>query len=301
MMNDPGRSGSGRPARHLLRGLLLAIPLIVAVRVQAKPDPDQPTPQRAMCALLKACQLSYQASTCTEALSEPVKSVTYDSSYCGWVRGFERRGIVPDGKLTYEVYRYMGTKYRVHYAVADTLDVPFQALDHLIENIPVTAKLINQFRGTAYTAEYPNPADSSFFKGSNGGNLTGQATLVWARPDHRERIFYGVGRVKVLSWAMRGNVIIEMKAWPHPGDPRRSIYTLRFTMFPVSGFINSVMNLGVFRSVALGRIQDILTDIRMASEAYATKQSPRTKVVYTPAELRALAEFERLYLEGRAP
>lgn len=291
----------GQVARSSIRGLLLGLSLLVVGTAQAKPDPDQPTPQRAMCALLKACQLSYQASTCTEALSEPVKSVTYDSTYCGWVRGFERRGIVPDGKLTYELYRYMGTKYRVHYAVADTLDVPFAALDHLVGNIPLTAKLINQFRGTEYTAEYPNPGDSTFFRGSNGGNLTGQATLVWARPDHRERIYYGVGRVKVLSWAMRGNVIIEMKAWPHAADPRRSVYTLRFTMFPVSGFINSVMNLGVFRSVALGKIQDILTDIRLASVAYATKQPPKTKVAYSPAELRALAEFERLYLEGSAP
>lgn len=296
----PGRFDGGFHALGLLRGAMACVASL-AVAVQAAPDPDQPTPQRAMCALLKACQLSYQSPTCTEALSEPVKSVTYDSNYCGWVRGFERRGIVPDGKLTYEVYRYMGTKYRVHYAVADTLDVPFGALDHLIGNIPVTAKLINQYRGTTYTAEYPNVSDSSFFKGSNGSNLTGQATVVWARPDHRERIFYGVGRVKVLSWAMRGNVIIEMKAWPHAADPRRSVYTLRFTMFPVSGFINSVMNLGVFRSVALGKIQDILTDIRLASEAYATKQPPKTKVDYTPGELRALAEFERLYLEGRAP
>jgi len=275
--------------------LALSMPLLAA------PDADQPSPQRAMCALLNACHLTYQASTCTEALSEPVKSVVYDSAYCGWVRGFERRGIVPDGKTTYEMYRYMGTKYHVTYVVHDTVPVPFGALDHLISNIPLTAKLINQYRGTEYTAEYPNPGDSLFFRGSNGGNLTGQANQVWAREDRRERIFYGIGRVKVMSWAMRGNVIIEMKAWPDAADPRRSLYTLRFTMFPVNGFINSIMNLGIFRSVALGKIEDILTDIRLASAAYATKQPPKKVVVYSPAETQSLATFERLYRDGLQP
>lgn len=283
-----------------LRSLLIALLAFAAV-VPAAPDPDQPSPQRAMCGLLKACQLTYQSPTCTEALSEPVKSVSFDSTYCGWVRSLEKRGIVPDGKVTYEMYRYMGTKYRVTYMLADTVPVPFEALDHLVGNIPTTAKLINQYRGTAYTAEYPNPSDSTMFRGSNGGNLTGQATQVYAREDHRERIYYGIGKVKVLSWALKGNVIIELKAWPDATDPRKSCYRIRCTMFPVSGLINSIMNLGVFRSVALGKIEDILDDIRLASEAYAKGDPPKKEVVYSPLEQQALNRFQELYKAGLAP
>lgn len=276
----------------------LALLLAAALAVSAAPDPDQPSPQRAMCGLLKACKLSYQSPTCTEALSEPVKSVVFDSSYCGWVRGFEKRGVVPDGKVTYEMYRYMGTKYRVTYMVADTVPVPFEALDHLISNVPVTAKLINQYRGTDYSAEYPILSDSNAFRGSNGGNLTGQATQVYARADHRERIYYGIGRVKVLSWSLKGNVIIELKAWPDAADPRRSCYRLRCTMFPVNGLINSILNMGMFRSVALGKIEDILDDIRLASEAYAKGEKPKKQVVFSPLEQRALDRFQQLYKDG---
>lgn len=279
----------------------LAFLLAAALSIQAAPDADQPSPQRAMCGLLKACSLAYQSPTCTEALSEPVKSVVFDSAYCGWVRGFERRGIVPDGKIGYEMYRFMGSKYRVTYMVADTVPVPFEALDHLISNIPMTAKLINQYRGTEYSAEYPILSDSNNFRGSNGGNLTGNATQMYVREDHRERIYYGVGRVKLLSWSLRGNVIIELKAWPDATDPRRSSYRLRCTMFPVNGFINSILNMGMFRSVALGKIEDILADIRLASEAYAKGEKPRKDVVFTPLEQRALERFQQLYRDGRKP
>lgn len=279
----------------------LAILLAAALLVPAAPDSDQPSPQRAMCGLLKACGLTYQSPTCTEALSEPVKSVAFDSTYCGWVRSFEKRGIVPDGKVTYEMYRFMGTKYRVTYLVADTIPVPFEALDHLVMNIPTTAKLINQYRGTSYTAEYPVPSDSTVFRGSNGGNLTGQATQVYARDDHRERIYYGIGRVKVLSWAMKGNVIIELKAWPDASDPRKSVYRMRCTMFPVNGLINSIMNMGVFRSVALGKIEDILEDIRLSSEAYARGDKPKKDVVFSPLEQAALERFQQLYKAGSTP
>ena len=283
---------------HLRR--VLTFVLAVAFVASAAPDADQPSPQRAMCALLKGCGLSYQSPTCTEALSDPPKSVTYDSAYCGWVRSLEKRGVVPDNKVTYEMYRWMGTKYRVTYMVADTVPVPFDALDHLIQNIPMTAKLINQYRGTDYSAEYPNPSDSLMFRGTNGGNLTGQATQVYAREDHRDRIYYGIGRVKILSWGMKGNVIIELKAWPDASDPRRSSYRMRCTMFPVNGLINSIMNMGVFRSVALGKIEDMLGDIQQAAQDYAAGKPPKKNVVYTPLEQRALDRFQQLYKAGIA-
>jgi len=292
------------PAPRRILSIVAAVALVMLLGhspAAAKPDPDQPSPQRAVCALLKGCSLAYETSTCTEALSETPKGMTYDSAWCGWVRGFEKRGIVPEGRIPYEMYRYMGSKYHITYRAADTISIPYAALDHLFQNVPMTAKLINQYRASNYSADYPKPADSTMFNASNGSNLTGQAWQVWIRDDHRERIYYGIGRAKILSWALKGNVIIEMKAWPSATDPRRSVYSLRFTMFPVSGLINSIMNMGIFRSVALGKIEDILTDIRLASEAYAAKEAPKANVVYTPLEAKALERFEQLYREGSKP
>jgi hypothetical protein len=258
--------------------------------IQALPDPDQPSPQRAYCNLMRSCKLQDPTASCTEATSAPVAGVELDQSYCGWVRGFARRGIHPITPDAMEMYRYMGSKYHVMYVVADTVPVPMAALDYLMSNVPLAAKLINSYRGTKYAAEYPYPRDSAYFKGSNGRNLSGTARQLWIRDDHRERVYWGQGKVTVLRWKLIGNVVIEYRAW----------YSLRFTMFPANAFVNSIMNMGLFKSVAIGKIQEILNDVMQASEAYATGIPPTNPASYTAAEQKALGEFERLFKAGRA-
>lgn len=284
--------------RSVPRNLALAL-VLFAQGASAKMDPDQPTPHRAYCNLVRTCKLQDKTASCTEATSAPVKGVELDQNYCGWVRGFARRGIHPTSPEAVDMYRYMGSKYHVMYVVADTVPVPLAALDHLMANIPVAAKLINSYRGTKYTAEYPNVRDSLAFKGSNGRNLSGQARQLWIREDHRERVYWGQGRVSILKWRLVGNVVIEFRAWPAgPGSPN-TCYSLRFTMFPANAFVNTIMNMGMFKSVAIGKIQEILDDVMQASQAYALGKPPMVKATYTSGEKRALAEFERLYKAGQ--
>lgn len=281
-----------------LRRLVLLVSFLGGVS-WASPDPDQPSPQRAYCNLMRTCKLSDPTATCTEATSAPVPGVDLDPSYCGWVRGFARRGILPVTPDAMDMYRYMGSKYHVMYVVADTVPVPMAALDFLMSNIPLAAKLINSYRGTKYSAEYPHPGDSSRFKGSNGRNLSGTAGQLWIRDDHRERVYWGQGKVSVLRWKLVGNVVIEFRAWPpSPGSPL-TCYSLRFTMFPANAFVNGIMNMGLFKSVAIGKIQEILNDVMLASQSYALGTAPLAKVVYTTGEQKALKEFERLFKEGR--
>ena len=259
------------------------------------PDPDQPSPQRAYCRLIKQCQIPDKTMACTEALSAPISGVDHDQLYCGWVRGFARRGIFPATQESREMWQFMGSKYHVMYVVADTVPMPAPALDLLMRNIPLAAKLINSYRGTAYSAEYPIANDSLFFHGSNGRSLQGQARQLWIREDHRERVYWGQGRVHVLQWSLVGNVIIEFRSWPPANSPSRTCYSIRFTMFPANSMINAVMNMGMFRSVAIGKIQEILGDILQASQAYAAGKPPSAPVKYTPAETQILHEFEGLY------
>jgi hypothetical protein len=282
-----------RPFRTLM-GLLAAAALLPPT-VWGSPDPDQPTPQRAYCRLIKQCQVPDKTMACTEALSAPIGGVDHDQLYCGWVRGFARRGIFPTTQESREMWQFMGSKYHVMYVVADTVPMPAPALDLLMRNIPLAAKLINSYRGTAYSAEYPIANDSLFFHGNNGKSLQGQARQLWLREDHRERVYWGQGRVHVLQWSLVGNVIIEFRSWPPANSPSRTCYSIRFTMFPANSMINAVMNMGMFRSVAIGKIQEILGDILQASQAYAAGKPPSAPVKYTPAETLILHEFEGLY------
>lgn len=281
----------------LVRSLVapLALAALLPLSAWGTPDPEQPTPQRAYCRLIKECQVPDKTAACTEALSAP-NGVDHDQLYCGWVHGFTRRGIYPSSLESREMWQFMGSKYHVMYVVADTVPMAAPALDLLMRNIPLAAKLINSYRGTAYTAEYPNIQDSLFFHGTNGKSLQGQARQLWIREDHRERVFWGQGRVQVLSWKLVGNVIIEFRSWPPAGSSaNRTCYSIRFTMFPANSVINAVMNMGMFRSVAIGKIQEILADILQASQAYAAGKPPTAPVKYTPAETQILREFERLY------
>lgn len=282
------------PIRSLVA--LLAMTALLPLSASATPDPEQPTPQRAYCRLIKECQIPDKTAACTEALSAPNAGVDHDQLYCGWVRGFARRGIYPSSLETREMWQFMGSKYHVMYVIADTVPMPAAALDLLMRNIPLAAKLINSYQGTAYTAEYPNLHDSLFFHGSNGKSLQGQARQIWMREDHRERVYWGQGRVRVLDWSLVGNVIIEFRSWPATDSPtNRTCYSIRFTMFPANSVINAVMNMGMFRSVAIGKIQEILGDILHASQAYAAGKQPTAPVKYTPAETKILHEFEGLY------
>jgi hypothetical protein len=61
------------------------------------------------------------------------------------------------------------------------------------------------------------------------------------------------------------------------------------------------MNMGMFRSIAIGKIQKILGDILEASQAYAAKKPPVAAAQYTPVEKLKLQEFERLYKATETP
>lgn len=281
------------PLRHLVA--LLAVAALLPLSASGSPDPEQPSPQRAYCRLIKQCQVPDKTMACTEALSAPIPGVDHDQLYCGWVRGFARRGIFPTTQESREMWQFMGSKYHIMYVVADTVPMPMPALDLLMRNIPLAAKLINSYRGTAYSAEYPLAGDSLFFHGSNGRSLQGQARQLWIREDHRERVYWGQGRVHVLHWSLVGNVIIEFRSWPPANSTERTCYSIRFTMFPANSVIDAVMNMGMFRSVATAKIQEILNDILLASQAYAAGKPPTSPVKYTPAETKVLHEFERLY------
>ena len=249
--------------------------------------------RRTLCNALRACRIPGEGARCTDAESAPIDDIDLDENYCSWVRTFSRRGIHPGTPATNELYRRMGNKYHIMYVMHDTIPVPVKALDFLVRNVPLTCKLINSYQKTDYSAEFLSSRDSSVFSGSNGKNLTGSARQVWVGPEGMERVYYGEGRTSILTWKMRGDVIIELRYWPR--NRHSCNYSARFTMFPANGFIHSVMSMGLFKNTAIDKIDEVLSDISRAANAYAAGKPPKKPQTYSPAEMDALQRFNALF------
>lgn len=108
-----------------------------------------------------------------------------------------------------------------------------------------------------------------------------------------ERVYYGEGRTSILTWKMRGDVIIELRYWPR--NRHSCNYSARFTMFPANGFIHSVMSMGLFKNTAIDKIDEVLSDISRAANAYAAGKPPKKPQTYSPAEMDALQRFNALF------
>jgi len=280
----------------IARGLTLA--LLLALGAQAADDAAAKAleKRRTLCNLLHSCRIPAEAARCTEAESAPIDGTELDENYCSWVRTFAKKGILPGNAVNNELYRRMGSPFHIMYVMHDTIPVPVKALDHLVANIPLTCKLINSYQKTSYAANYPYGADSTFFSATNGKNLTGTAKQVWAGSGGMERVYYGDGKVSILTWKMRGDVIVELRYWPRSATSCN--YSARFTMFPVNGFINSVMSMGLFKNTAIDKIQEVLTDISRSANSYAKGKPAKVPQQYSPAELESLKRFDALFKSG---
>jgi hypothetical protein len=279
----------------IARGLALLVLASLSVRA-ADDSASIALKRRTLCNALHTCRIPGEGARCTEAESAPLEGTVLDENYCSWVRTFAKKGILPGTYATNELYRRMGSEYHIMYVMHDTVPVPVKALDFLVGNVPLTCKLINAYQKTSYEAHFASTWDSSYFSGTNGRNLTGNAKQVWAGSGGMERVYYGDGKVSILTWKMRGDVIVELRYWPR--NATSCNYSARFTMFPVNGFINSVMNMGIFKSTAIDKIQEVLSDISQAANAYALGKPPKQPQVYTPAELQALKRFGELFKAG---
>ncbi len=271
------------------RGIGLLLTLAVAAQSFAAAPAEK---RRMLCNTIHTCRIPGEGAHCTEAESAPIDGTVLDENYCSWVRSFSRRGIHPGTYNNNELYQRMGNRYHIMYVMHDTIPVPVKALDYLVRNVPLTCKLINSYQKSNYAASFVN-GDPSTFTGTNNKNLTGTARQVWKNANGTDHVYYGVGHTHILTWRMKGDVIVELRYWPR--NHRSCHYSARFTMFPENGFINSVMNMGIFRRTAIDKIDEVLSDISRAANAYAAGKPAKYPQVYTPEEQKQLEEFNALF------
>jgi hypothetical protein len=245
---------------------LYAQSLSVTPPDQGKPKTMEITPAlRDYCKLLYACGLKVPSGACPapRELGTPAPFGP-TSERCVEAKELEARGLRADHpEYGFRLYRFLGFEYRVVYAIPDTLPISRARFEYLLGDIPLAARLVAHYRNTPYEAQYTN-LQRTHFKGSKGPRLRGEARLISGGFPEGRLIYIGSGVAEVAFWTLVGPAMMDFRYHAVPATAKvgeRVAYDLKVVVFPGNGVINSIMNMGLFRNVVTGKVQDVLTDI----------------------------------------
>jgi hypothetical protein len=239
-----------------VHALLLAAVLLAP----ASPPPDPGLQE--LCGLVRGCGLPAGSVACPAAAAG-VRGVEYDTRRCEAPRALVARGVLPDAPRHRALFRFLGRRYQVTYDV--TGDVPLSPLrlSYLVEDLPLAARLLTHFQGVAYSAEYLD-ADRSRLKASRAGTMAAEAAQVSGSAGEGVLYYYGYGTSQVGPWKLRGQALVEVRYQPAPSG-RGLRYRIRILAAPANAVVNAFMNLGLFKSILRGKVEDVLRDITQAS------------------------------------
>lgn len=225
----------------------------------------QATPSPELCGLLARCGLPVDPAFCAPALSAGVKGVTYDEARCAEARDLRARGVAPDDPVGSRLYRLLGRRYRASYTVDDQVRLNEARLSFLMNDLPLAARLLTHFQKRRYEARYLDETHTRFW-GRKEDVLTGEAQLVAGSVPERRLVYFGRGSSKVALWHLGGNGFLQFDFQPAAGGVS---YRLKLIASPDNGFINTIMNTGLFKRVVYGHMREVIDDITQAAEKLA--------------------------------
>jgi hypothetical protein len=240
---SPSPSPSGSPGRMFL---------------EAKPAAS-PSPE--LCGLLARCGLPAEPGFCTPAMSAGVNGVDYDEARCAEARDLRARGVVPTDPVGARLYRLLGRRYRASYTVDDRVALGEARLTFLMNDLPLAARLLTHFQRRRYEVRYLDGSRTHFW-GRKGDALTGEAQLVAGSVPERRLVYFGRGVSKVAFWRLGGNGFLQFEFQPAAGGVT---YRLKLIASPDNGFINAIMNTGLFKRIVYGHMREVLDDITEAA------------------------------------
>jgi hypothetical protein len=223
------------------------------------------TPSPELCGLLARCGLAVDAAFCAPAMSGGVKGVAYDDARCAEARDLRARGVAPTDPVGSRLYRLLGRRYRASYTIDDNVRLGEARLSFLMNDLPLAARLLTHFQKRKYEARYLDDSHTHFW-GRKGDALVGEAKLVAGSVPERRLVYFGRGTSKVAFWHLGGNGFLQFDFQPAPAGVS---YRLRLIASPDSGFINAIMNTGLFKKVVYGHMREVLDDITQAAEKLA--------------------------------
>jgi hypothetical protein len=233
-------------------------PMLLESRPTATPSPE-------LCGLIARCGLPAVPGFCTEAMSAGVKGVTYDEARCAEARDLRSRGVAPTDPVGSRLYRLLGRRYRASYTVDDRVALGAARLTFLMNDLPLAARLLTHFQKRPYEVRYLDASRTRFW-GRKGDALTGEAQLVAGSVPERRLVYFGRGVSKVAFWRLGGNGFFHFEFQPAPSGVS---YRLKIIASPDSGFINAIMNTGLFKRIVYGHMREVLDDITQAADKLA--------------------------------
>ena len=218
-----------------------------------------------LCGLLARCALPVDPGFCTPALSAGIAGVTYDEGRCAEARDLRQRGVLPTDPVGSRLFRLLGRRYRASYTVDVKVKLGEARLSFLMNDLPLAARLLTHFQKRTYEARYLDESHTRFW-GRKGDVLTGEAQLVAGSVPQRRLVYFGRGSSKVAFWHLGGHGFLQFDFQPAPAGVS---YRLKLIASPDSGFINAIMNTGLFRRVVYGHMREVIDDITEAAEKLA--------------------------------
>jgi len=252
--------------------------------------------QKDFCTLVWGCGLPEPAGYCPKRSAIPMPDFAYDSTRCLEARLLNSRGVAPSHpKVGYKLYRFLGMEYRVIYGIEDELPISEARMAYLLADLPLAARLISHFRKEPYTVEYLDPQRKEF-KGAKGKRLRGEATLISGSSDEKRLFYFGYGVATVAWWTLKGPALMDFSYASAPGRPGALKYKMKLLVFPGNGVINSIMNLGMFKNVVLGKVREVLDDISVTARKLAEGGSAEllSSKAWTAEEKKKIEAFLKL-------
>jgi hypothetical protein len=252
--------------------------------------------QKDFCHLVSACRLTMPKGYCPDTTLWGPRKFSYDSARCLEARQLTGRGVGPDHpRVGYRLYRFLGMEYRVIYQVEDVIPISIARLNYLLQDLPLSAKLIHFYRKEPYSAQYTDEQHRSF-TGVKGKHLRGEATLISGDVGEKRLFYFGTGIAEVAWWVLKGPALMDFRYSSKTNDPSAVHYSLKVLVFPGNGFINKIMNMGLFKKIVLGKIKEVLIDITETAKMLAKDggKSAMKGDVFSDSDKARINEFLKL-------
>lgn len=194
---------------------------------------------------------------------------------CGLLQEMESRGTLTPQSLRERILEELSNRFAVELDFTGVVELPGQAVDYLLENMPETAALVSTYTDKEYRATQADltPGPESFFV-TNTTSFAADFIYLSSRTSRSvsRHMFFESGHARVLLWRIWGNSIVRYELRKNSGESAR--YDIKVHVFTDSRVLRTVLESGLFGYFADRMFRGILDDIETAVRRFIDDSNP---------------------------